>query len=246
MLVILRPFFRYYGGKWRAAPKYPPPQHSRIVEPFAGSAGYSLRYHSLDVTLIEKYSVLAGMWDYLIHASPSEIRSVPDVEHVDEIPERFPPAVRHLVGFWLNAATVSPRSSLSSGTRKLAAMGRKLEGWNIEVKERLANQVEHIRHWKIIHDDYTTLDGDWQDTPTLSATWFIDPPYNNRAGSCYIENEIDYYSLSLWCQTRLGQVIVCENEGANWLPFEPFATLKPGVNGKGSREVVWHQQESPL
>jgi hypothetical protein len=28
-------------------------------------------------------------------------------------------------------------------------------------------------------------------------------------------------------------------EGATWLPFEPFATLKAGVNGDGSKEVVW-------
>ena len=40
----LRPFFCYYGGKWRAAPKYPPPEHDTIVEPFAGAAGYATRY----------------------------------------------------------------------------------------------------------------------------------------------------------------------------------------------------------
>jgi hypothetical protein len=33
--------------------------------------------------------------------------------------------------------------------------------------------------------------------------------------------------------------MVCENEGAQWLPFRPFATLKAGLNGKGSREVLW-------
>ena len=35
----LKPFFTYYGGKYRAAPKYPEPVHGSIVEPFAGSAG---------------------------------------------------------------------------------------------------------------------------------------------------------------------------------------------------------------
>jgi hypothetical protein len=34
-------------------------------------------------------------------------------------------------------------------------------------------------------------------------------------------------------------VIVCENEGADWAPFRTFATFKAGVNGNGSREVVW-------
>jgi hypothetical protein len=48
----LRPFFGYYGGKWRDAVKhYPPPEHTRIVEPFAASAGYSLRYPDRKVIL---------------------------------------------------------------------------------------------------------------------------------------------------------------------------------------------------
>ena len=42
----MKPFFRYYGGKWRDCAKYPPPQFDTIVEPFAGSAGYSVRHHT--------------------------------------------------------------------------------------------------------------------------------------------------------------------------------------------------------
>lgn len=34
--MTLKPFWRYYGGKWRAAPSYPAPLHNTIVEPFAG------------------------------------------------------------------------------------------------------------------------------------------------------------------------------------------------------------------
>ena len=35
----LRPFFGYYGGKWRDAVKhYPEPAFETIIEPFAGSA----------------------------------------------------------------------------------------------------------------------------------------------------------------------------------------------------------------
>lgn len=40
----LKPFFTYFGGKYRIAPRYPKPQYNTIIEPFAGSAGYSLRY----------------------------------------------------------------------------------------------------------------------------------------------------------------------------------------------------------
>ncbi len=60
---LLRPFFGYYGGKWRDAIKhYPEPQHDTIVEPFAGSAGYSLRYANRKVILCEIDPVLASVW----------------------------------------------------------------------------------------------------------------------------------------------------------------------------------------
>ena len=39
----LLPFWAYYGGKWRSAPRYPAPVHGRIIEPFAGAAGYAMR-----------------------------------------------------------------------------------------------------------------------------------------------------------------------------------------------------------
>lgn len=52
MTKALKPFWRYYGGKYRAAPRYPVPLHRTIVEPFAGAAGYSLR------SLIEMKSML--------------------------------------------------------------------------------------------------------------------------------------------------------------------------------------------
>ena len=48
---MLRPFFNFYGGKWRAAPHYPAPRYARVVEPFAGAAGYSTRHHDRDIVL---------------------------------------------------------------------------------------------------------------------------------------------------------------------------------------------------
>ena len=70
---VLRPFFGYYGGKWRDTPRlYPPPEHNTIVEPFAGSAGYSLRFpRTPRVILYEKDPIVAGVWQYLIGVKPS-------------------------------------------------------------------------------------------------------------------------------------------------------------------------------
>lgn len=86
----LRPFWRYYGGKWRAAPRYPQPRYDTIIEPFAGSAGYSLRYPERRVILVEKYTVIAEMWRYLIAVTPAEVLRIPCVEHIDELPDWVP------------------------------------------------------------------------------------------------------------------------------------------------------------
>ncbi len=229
----LRPFWRYYGGKWRAAPRYPKPQHDTIIEPFAGSAGYSLRYANRRVILVEKYPVIAEMWRYLIGVSSKEIRSIPTVTSVDDLPAWVPQGGRWLVGSTLNAATTAPRRTLSAG---LSALGGRFDGWTPATRERVAQSVGSIRHWQIIEGDYTAA-------PDIEATWFIDPPYNNGPGMRYVHgpSSLDYQALGDWCQARRGRVVVCENEGADWLPFQPFATFKPGVNGKGSREVVYVQ-----
>ncbi len=203
-----------------------------IVEPFAGAAGYATRYADRNVILIEKYHVIAEIWRYLIAVKASEIMSIPTgIKCVDDLPTWVPVPARSLIGWWLNNATVSPRKRLSSGRVRLAAKGLRLEGWTDAARHRVASQVDRIRHWKCIEGDYT-------DAPQCEATWFVDPPYNNKAGSLYVKNKIDSSALSMWCQSRQGQVIVCENEGAAWLPFVPFGKCK-AQNGKMSSEVVW-------
>lgn len=46
--MTLHPFFPYYGSKWSLGPLYPAPRHDRIIEPFAGSACYSLHHPERD------------------------------------------------------------------------------------------------------------------------------------------------------------------------------------------------------
>jgi hypothetical protein len=232
---FLRPFWYYYGSKARVSPRYPQPLYPTIVEPFAGAAGYSLRHFQRNIVLVEKYNIVAGVWRYLITARRSEVMRIPiDIDHIDDLPSWVPQEARWLIGFHMNHASVSPRNKLSAGRKKNAARSDKptCQGWTLPIRQRVADQLQYIRHWKIIEDDYT-------EAPNLKATWFIDPPYNNSVGRCYVHHELDYDALGVWSVQRDGQVIVCENEGADWLPFKPFATLKAGVNGKGSKEVVY-------
>jgi 16S rRNA G966 N2-methylase RsmD len=107
--------------------------------------------------------------------------------------------------------------------------------WGSEIRERIAVQVEHIRHWRIIEGDYTAA-------PDGPATWFVDPPYSNPVGRRYRFSEVDYVALGEWVKGRDGHVIVCENEGATWLPFKPFRKTKANESkhgGKVSHEAIY-------
>lgn len=75
----LHPFFSFFGSKWRLAPSYPRPEASTIIEPFAGSAGYSLRYPAHRVKLFDIDPVVVGVWKYLIAVSERELLRLPDV-----------------------------------------------------------------------------------------------------------------------------------------------------------------------
>jgi hypothetical protein len=173
------------------------------------------------------------MWRYLIGVSPAEIRRIPDVDHVEALPSWVPAGGRALVGFWMGIADYVPRKKLSANAKKHLAKGWMTYGWGGAIKERIASQVESIRHWQVLEGDALNLE------PSFDATWFVDPPYNNRAGSHYVHSRVDYAALGAWCQRAAGQVIVCENEGATWLPFRPFGRFKNNINGAGSREVIW-------
>src|SRR3990167_2381957 len=111
--------------------------------------------------------------------------------------------------------------------------------WGESIRERIARQVEYIRHWKVHHTSYENFY-----PPVLKhvkATWFVDPPYE-RQGKYYNGEALNYPALAEWCRERRGQVIVCENEGAKWLPFKPFRTARANSSrGKGrvSHEVIW-------
>ena len=231
----VRPFWSYYGAKYRSALKYPAPIHDTIIEPFAGAAGYSLRYHDRYVVLVETYPLIAELWRYLIRVTAAEIRAIPLVNSVDDLPSWVPIGGRTLVGFLMNDANVSPRKTLSQGIRRHQAKGYDT-GWCAARRNRVATQVDKIRHWTIIEGDYTKV-------PThFRATWFVDPPYAGAPGRHYVHNLLDYSRLGEWCQALAGQVMVCENAGATWLPFVPFANFPRAISGKCSEEVLWYRQ----
>ena len=229
----LRPFFGYFGGKWRDAVKnYPAPKYQTIVEPFAGSAGYSLRYADHRVVLCELDPVIAAVWRYLTSVSAAEILAIPDIPSgstVDDL--KVCEEAKWLVGLWLNRATAYPRKSPSRWMRDGIRPG---SFWGERVRRTIATQLQYIRHWEVHNCSY-------QAAPVHEpATWFIDPPYM-EAGRHYRFGaaQLDFDELASWCQARPGEAIVCENEGATWLPFRHLGSFKTTRTNQLSKEVRW-------
>lgn len=222
--------FSYYGSKSKIITRYPAPVYELIVEPFAGSARYSLMYADHKVHLNDSYKVIADIWEYLISATPEQIYALPELERGADVRKlgQLSEVERNLMGYMVNRGVPYPHHIYTTW----AAKGKEIT----RTKHRILSYLEEIRHWNVSNLDYQELEN-------VEATWFIDPPYKN-GGHRYINNGIDYGELAEWCQSRRGQVIVCENSAADWLPFQPLKTFRG--QRKTNEEVIWtNSQSSP-
>ena len=236
--------FSYYGAKWRALPHYRTPVENLIIEPFCGSAMYALTYYQgRKVHLNDLDPTICQLWDYLIHASAKDILSLPidteSLDHVDAL--NIPAGAKSLIGFWLCKAYPAPV------TKRIGWAKKEWDKWHAHYwsegrRKRVSEQVGLISKdtWKITNLSYDKLEN-------RAATWFVDPPYQNPAGKHYVFNNsaIDFGALGQWCQSRNGQVIVCENAGANWLPFETLGSFR-SAGKNDSAEVVWYKGGIPM
>jgi hypothetical protein len=126
----------------------------------------------------------------------------------------------------LDASPEAPRTRRSNWAKQPRNAG---SYWSRSIRERIAFQVERIRHWTIKYDS-------WENAPDVEAHWFIDPPYQ-QAGRSYRFHEVDYRALAQWAQNRKGFVQVCESDAADWLPFEPHALTRRYRQGGTRRSV---------
>ena len=229
--------FSFYGSKSKIVRHYSKPLHDEIVESHAGSARYAYEYHDRNITIVDIDPVIIAVWRYLQQASPHDIRRLPDVPNATKLSEiegftQLAQEEKWLIGFCSNGGSAQPKNV--SGRHNF-------NSWNKD-KERIALNLWKIRHWRIVL-------GDYKDIPNRIATWFIDPPYQEQ-GKWYKHNNIDYYHLAEWCKSRLGQIIVCENAGADWLPFVPFRDIpfthfktKDDLK-KRTKEVIWYRENN--
>lgn len=221
----------YYGSKEGIKRIYPKPMHSSIIEPFAGTAKYSLLYWDRDVTLVDKYEVLIRIWKWLQVAAPSDINALPKRVapgfKLDDIKYDCEEA-RLLFGFLIGKGAERPR--LTAADRVTVDRPTAI---SFSIRKIIANMPK-IKHWKIVHGSYLELDN-------RKATWFIDPPYQ-FGGDAYVcsNRHINYDLLAPWCMNRLGQVIVCENTKASWMDFKPIREQR-GSAGT-TTEAIWTNQ----
>jgi hypothetical protein len=220
--------FSYFGSKGRLADLYPAPAHRRVVEPFAGSARYSLLYWDREVWLNDLDPTIVDIWRYLQQATRREILALPELRQGEDLRniKWLSPVERNLLGFTINRAQSSPASICTSWAAQ--------ENWIGQLKRTILWHSDHIKHWKVTCRAYADL-------PNERATWYIDPPYQGVPNG-YRCGVPDYRHLAGWCRWRRGQVIVCEGEGANWLPFRFLANHR-AVSGKMYAELVWTRDE---
>lgn len=228
--------FNYFGRKARIAGRYPRPDHDTIIEPFAGSAAYSM--HSIHwlkrVILIEKHPDIAALWRWLIdgETTADTILELPDMPFEDEeFNERLTLDELGFGPVGSPSRTLASLASPSADFRKTVVSSWMAKGWP-SLRSRIAREVHKVKHWELI-------EGDYQDAPDIEATWFIDPPYQKIThGYESDRTDINFADLAEWCLARRGQIIVCEESGADWLPFEPL-TAKKTLNATDTLEVVY-------
>lgn len=224
--------FSYYGSKQAIVDSYPIPICDRIIEPFAGSAAYSLRYFGLDVWINDLNPIIYEIWNWLInYATVTDIQCWPDeldrgfdIRTLSQLtrPERS------ILGFAINQCSVEPKNIVTEWAHR--------DNTPLRTKKHCLYFVRRIKHWRVTNLSYANF----KLNPV--ATWFVDPPYNNHAGRGYLGGaDINYARLASWCKSRRGQVVVCEQDGSTWLPFK-FLRNNSSASFKKSKEAIWVQE----
>ena len=102
--------FSYYGSKSKVIDYYPAPQYDKIIEPFAGSARYALKWFNRDVLLVDKYEVIIKVWKYLQRANRQDILNLPELVYGQSLDDFvLSDDERLLLGFLVNGGSATPK-----------------------------------------------------------------------------------------------------------------------------------------
>ena len=231
---ITGPLFKWFGSKWLSSKTLPAPIHETIFEPYAGSAGYSLRYHDHKVVIFERDPNLLALWAFLIQAKQSDILEIPTgVEvGVDIRTLGLSKGQALLLKHWQRTNNVGDCWTISP-------WGNLPGQWTSNTKARVSEEVELVSHWKIAEPSYDDV-----------GTYFIDPPYLYNYQYRY-KDQVDYNQLARIVRRTEAhsQVIVCEavcqktGRVPDYLPFTFFGnritSRRKEGNNHHSKELIY-------
>jgi site-specific DNA-adenine methylase len=236
MTVITGPLFKWFGSKWLSSKTLPKPLCDTIYEPYAGSAGYSLRYGvDRKVVLSEQDPNLRILWKFLIRAKERDIREIPiNIPTNTDIRDLgLSVGQTMLLKHWQRTNNVGDCWTTSP-------WGHLPGQWTANTRARVASEVGAVSHWRMAEPAWCAY-----------GTYFVDPPYLYNYRYRFKKDEFDHDELAQNVRSipRSSQVIVCEaicqKTGAvpNYLPFEFFGNRitsrrKTGQNHH-SKELIY-------
>ena len=253
----MKAFFRYYGSKLSLAKHYGAPRRDLVVEPFAGSAAYSVYWEAENVKLYDISEEVCQLWDFIINCSEKDILALPDwIDNIDHL-HSIEYIQQRLIARWI-WNTYQDKTPLKSELKyykkyreyrtsgvpnERVKRAHSATSWCPDIKRRIIRQKPKIKKWTIEQKSYEDIDLE-------NAHWHVDPPYNCAAGDYYPSGGkiINYRELGKWCQKLPGAVDVCEKEGADWLPFKAIAKNNT-ITKKGPtsyNEVLWRKDKTGL
>lgn len=208
----IRPLFAYFGSKWNLAKTYPmPKQGQTLIEPFAGSACFAMWCLNQGwrgkVILNEADNAVAGLWKWMLSVEPTDIMKlpcaalIPGTQYSDY---GIPSEAQYLIARWM---------SYGSGSGKTVPDREKNPEhyhWSEATKFRLVKTLIALRDV-----DITIRHGDYLGIPNQNAFWFLDPPYRTNAVRYTKDATMNFAQLGAWVRSRVGQVVVCEQQGAH-------------------------------
>lgn len=232
------PMLKWFGSKWSATKRgnYPDPLPGLpIFEPYAGGAGYSLNHCDHPVVIWEDDPHLSELWQWLITEATSELVmaipvGVPEGTPIQDL--RLSKGQALLLKHWQRTNNVGNCWTVSK-------WGHLPGQWNVHTQERVAREVECIKHWKFLPIDYTRR-----------GTYYFDPPYQYNYRYRFKE-AFDYLQMvsNISLISKGSRVIVCEaicpKTGAipTYLPFsashQQVTSRRKQSQNHHSKELIW-------
>ena len=238
MTKVTGPLFKWFGSKWLASKHYPAPEHDTIFEPFAGSAGYSLRYHEKKVVLWDGNEQVDKLWRWLVdEASSTDVLDIPIglPEGTDIRTFGLSYGQALLLKHWQRTNNVGDCWTISP-------WGNKPGQWTANTRARVAEELYAVKHWDIS-----------QVRPEYPGTYFIDPPYlyNYQYRFKSVFDHAELVKKIAMIPTG-SQIIVCEaacqKTGAvpEYLPFKPFGSRitsrRKSTENHHSKEYLFYER----